>query len=93
MAACVLPRKVKADPDILFAEMEGEAILLCIKTDQYHGLDAVGTRMWNLLIDGSDTGSVVAQLLEEYDVDESTLRADLAAFIHKLAEAQLIILE
>ena len=59
-------------------------------TDRYYHLDDVGTRMWQLLAESGETESVVSQLLAEYDIEEETLRQDLAALITKLSDAGLI---
>ena len=85
-----LPAQVAIPPDVLFQELEGEAVLLNLETEHYYGLDDVGTRMWQLLAEHGDVATVVEQLIEFYDVDEANLRHDLAHLIAELAEEGLI---
>jgi hypothetical protein len=76
--------------DVLIQETGGEAVLLHLATEQYHGLDSVGTRMWELLRDSANLQTAYKTLLDEYDVEASQLKIDLMAFIHELAEYKLI---
>ena len=88
-----LPKAVSFSPDVLFRELDDEGVLLDLETEQYYTLDDIGVRMWQLLHENKDMEVVVATLLEEYDVDEATLRQDLAELIARLSEAGLIIEE
>ncbi len=85
-----LPARVVITPDVMAQEVGGETVLLVLATGHYYGLDEVGTRMWQLLGEQEDTATVVARLLEEYEVDEATLQQDLARLIIQLAEAGLL---
>jgi hypothetical protein len=64
--------------------------LLNLETERYYSLDDVATRMWQLLAEHGDVGTVVEQLLAEYDADKATLHRDLANLIAELAEEGLI---
>lgn len=77
-------------PDVLFQDLDGEAVLLNLATEKYFSLDDVGTRMWQLMGKYGDIERTLAQLIAEYDVDPQTLRQDLNALIGKLVEAGLI---
>ena len=85
-----LPTRVEVSPEVLFQELPGEAVLLNLTSERYYGLDDVGMRMWALLSQDGDVAAACAQLLEEYDVGEDQLQADLAALIGRLAEAGLL---
>lgn len=85
-----LPRSVTIPPDVLSRELEGEGVLLNLETEQYYILDDVGMRMWQVLAEHSNTEAVIAQLLDEYDVEETALRHDLAKLIAQLSESGLV---
>jgi hypothetical protein len=40
---------VRINDDVVFRELEGEAVLLNLETGVYFGLNEVGTRIWSLL--------------------------------------------
>jgi len=75
---------------IVFAELGDEAVLLNTETGVYFGLDAVGTRIWKLLVEGASEEQIYASLLDDYDVAPDSLREDLAAFMHQLEQRGLI---
>jgi hypothetical protein len=90
-----LPTRVAASTKVLFQELNGECVLLNLDNDRYYGLDDVGTKMWQLLVEHGDVAVVVDRLLAEYggEVDEQTLRNDLGELIAKLAAAGLLTVE
>lgn len=81
---------VRMSPDVFFQEVEGESVLLNVKTGVYYGLDEVGTRMWSLLAEHGEVEDVCRALLEEYDVTEDRLRGDLLGLIQQLREKGLV---
>ena len=79
-------------PEVLFQEIGGEAVLLDLASERYFGLDAVGTRIWQLLQDQGSLRVVYDRMLDEYDVEPSRLEEDLLNHVGELAEAGLVIL-
>ena len=77
-------------PDVLFQELEGETVLLNLRDESYYGLDDVGTRVWQLLGEHGDIERIVLTMLGEYDVEEATLRRDVAQLISALLDAGLV---
>jgi hypothetical protein len=72
-------------PDhVLARELEGECVLLNLQTEQYFGLDSVGTAMWTALTATPSIAAAREQLLSRFDVDEQRLRDDVDAFIDRL---------
>ncbi len=67
-----------------------EPVLLNVNDNHYYGLDDVATRMWQLLIEHGTETSVIRQMLEEYEVDEATLRQDFAALVAEMERRGLI---
>jgi hypothetical protein len=81
-----LPRHVTLSSGLLYQELTDGAVLLDLASEQYIGLDPVGARIWQLAAANGDVEHVIAQMLEEFDVDETTLRHDIALFIRKLCD-------
>ena len=79
--------------EVLSQEVSGETVLLDLQSESYFGLDAVGTRIWQLLQENNRLQQVFDTMLEEYDVDEKELEKDLNELLDKLLEEKLITIE
>lgn len=67
-----------------------ETVILHLGNGTYFGLDSVGARLWDAIKAGLPPVSVCDNLLEEYEVDQATLQADLRALLAELADNDLI---
>lgn len=88
-----LPQRVRTAPDVLYQELDGEAVLLNLANEQYYGLDSVGTRMWTLLNTAPSIAAAMDTLLDEYEVEPAQLQTDLHRLINELAAQGLIQVE
>ena len=75
---------------VLVRVLEGEAVLLNLKSSSYFGLDDVGTRIWEVLVAGPSIQAAYETLLAEFEVEPEQLRADLHVFIGKLVNEGLV---
>lgn len=78
---------------VLAAPMDDELILLSIEQNRYFGSGEVGRRIWELLEQQISVGNLLAQLIEEYDVDPDVCARDVSAFLAQLVEARLVLIE
>lgn len=90
MTAISPSSKITFSDQILFREMQGEAVLLNIETGIYFGLDETGTATWNIMQKEKQIGKIADYLLKHYDVDPKTCREDLLKFITNLEKNGLI---
>lgn len=82
-------RLVHSD-DVLYQEVGGEAVLLDLASEQYFGLDPVGTRIWELLDGERQLTEIHEVLCNEFDAETAQIRTDLLALAHSLMEAGLV---
>ncbi len=85
-----LDTRISIPQDTLFRDLDGEAVVLNLKTGKYYGLDEVGTRMWALLAEHGQVGRAYRALLDEYDVAAEQLQRDLLNLVDKLASESLL---
>jgi hypothetical protein len=78
-----------ASPDALFKPLDGEGVLLDLANGIYFGLDATGTRLWQLLQEHRSLRRAYDAMLAEYEVPPDRLREDLLAFVGDLARRSL----
>ena len=83
-------QKIVASPEALVSVIAGESVILNTKTEQYYELDEVGTGMWTKLTASDSIQAAYEALLNEYEVDEESLRKDLVNLIEKLQTQGLI---
>jgi hypothetical protein len=83
-------QKLAPTPDTLINVIEGESVLLNLKSESYFGLDQVGTRMWALLTTSDSVQAAYEKLLDEYDVSADELRQDMRDLIEKLIAHGLV---
>jgi len=82
--------RIKQSEEILFQDIEDELIILNINDENYLGLDQVGTRIWNVLLNCITTKDAYDQLLQEYEVEPTTLKKELNNFINELLKNNLV---
>ena len=85
-----LASRVTVPPSVLVSNVGEESALLNLDSERYFGLDAIGTRMWEVLIINGGVEAAYEVLLGEFDVDAEQLRRDLFGLVEKLKEHGLI---
>ena len=81
--------------DLISREIAGERFLVPVGRTVYDAnglfiLTEVGGFIWDLLPSVNSPEQIVARILEEYDVDEATARADVDAFLNKLRDMDIL---
>ena len=81
---------VVASPNLSFANLGGEAVVLHVETGRYYGLNEIGGFILEQSKSPIQVGQLVDQLLKEYDVERSRLLGDLSGFLEHLSAHQLV---
>ncbi len=85
-----LKDRVRVSEDVVFREIDGEAVLLELKTGIYFGLNPVGTRIWSLLTENDSLQRVFETMQAEYEVSAEQLEQDLLNLVGTLLAKGLI---
>ena len=88
-----LPPPLALSPDVISQEVSGETVLLDLESENYFGLDEVGTRIWQLIKETNELQSIFDTLLEEYNVSEQRLQLDLTTLLTEIEDLGLVKLE
>jgi hypothetical protein len=75
---------------VLSRKAAGETVLLNLRTEEYFGLGEVGTRIWDLLVEGESHREIVDALSEEYGVEPEVIDSDLGRLVSQLTESDLL---
>ena len=85
-----LNQTVVLSPEVISQEVSGETVLLDLDSENYFGLDEVGTRIWQLLQETGQLQAVYDTLLAEYAVAPEQLLQDLEKLLSEIQAAGLI---
>ena len=81
---------VVAAPDQVSSELAGEVVILNLKAGAYHGLDATGARVWQLVQQPRRVAEIRDVLLAEYDVQADRCERDLLELLAELSTNGLL---
>jgi Coenzyme PQQ synthesis protein D (PqqD) len=93
MSSVSFSSRAQIAPEVMIQEVGGEAVLLDLKTERYLGLNEVGTRMWQVLLESDSIQAAYDTLLAEYDTTPQQLEEDLRELLDRLLENALIVTE
>ena len=80
----ILEMLVKPSDQAVESRVGDETVLLHLENGTYYGLDAVGTRIWELIKDGVSPVTICAALAEEYRVPIASIETDTRRFLSDL---------
>ncbi|BAU05806.1 thymidylate synthase [Fischerella major NIES-592] len=81
---------VVASVEQISSDLGGEAVILNLKSGVYHGLNEVGTLIWNLIQTPKTVKDIKAAILAEYEVEAERCDRDLLKLLEDLLAAELI---
>jgi len=78
--------------DAVFQNLAGEdgAVLLHLGSGQYHTLNPVGARIWELLETPMSEAELTQRIVAEFDADNTAVAQDVKTFLGELLERQLV---
>jgi hypothetical protein len=79
-------------PTTAWRVIEGEAVILSMDSKVLRGLNAVGSRIWELIDGRRDVEQIVDVVVGEFSVAPERARADVEAFLRVLADRGLVTL-
>lgn len=75
---------------VVFRDLSGETILLNLDSGVYYGLDAVGTRVWQLLADELPLTTVCSMMQKEYAAEPAVIERDVLKLVGELCDKRLL---
>lgn len=81
--------------ELLKREIAGDSFLIPVGKSVYDSngmfvLTELGAFIWDLLPQADSASDILEKVLAEYEVDEATARADIAEFLQKLQNLQIL---
>lgn len=85
-----LAQQLSISPDAISQEVSGETVVLDLKSENYLGLDELGTRIWQLAESTGTLQEIYDRMLAEYEVDEDQLEEDMGKLFEQLVDMGLV---
>ncbi len=82
--------RVTISKDLVYQELDGEMVILDLKSGQYFGIDLIGSCIWQMLEQNIHPADIVERLLQEYEVETDLCRQQVVTFLRELEQNTLI---
>lgn len=76
---------------ILARQVGDEVIILDLESGAYFGLDQVGARVWQLVVEGQSPDAICNVLIAEFDAPRSQVTSDCKRLFVELLEKRLLV--
>ncbi len=81
---------LRLSPDVSFAELHGEAVVLHLRDGKYFSANGTGTGLLRLLRTGATRASLVERLATEYRLAPERAAADVDRWLAELSRHGLV---
>jgi len=85
-----LSDKITIPAPVMARQVGEETVILDLTSGTYFGLDPVGARIWQLMVEGKTLAEVCEAMLAEYEVTAEKIELDVLALTQELSAKQLI---
>jgi len=82
--------RLNAHPDVESRSLDGEVVLLNVRTGAYFGLNSVASHIWQLFSDGCTLDGVVDGVCARFEVERERADSDVRALTSRLLELDLL---
>ena len=76
---------LRPSPDVVSQELEGEIVLVHLRTNRIYSLNRTGARVWELLGEGQGRAEMLAQLEREFEVAREELEREVDSLFTQLS--------
>lgn len=82
--------RLRISSEVLVSYLDNEAVILDLKSENYYGLDEVGTDMLRALTESGSVEAACTRILDMYDVERETLEREIGEFVGRMLELGLM---
>ncbi|MCB4792840.1 MAG: PqqD family protein [Elusimicrobia bacterium] len=85
-----LKSKIAFSENIVWREVDKEAVILNLYNNKYYTLNKMGTDIWKMFRDQNTVKDILDKIAEEYDVNIDGVAKDVEKIIKELCREELI---
>lgn len=89
----ITPEKIiQRDPDLVFAYMGDEVVMMTEDQSDYLGLNAVASQIWELIEEPIAVQQLCDKLMERFEVDSEQCFQDVSVFLEDMRARKLVVI-
>ena len=81
----------KVAPDIVWRLLDDNAVVVSPREGEVRVFNAVGTAIWQLLVENEGLEKIEEYLSSNYDVTQERVHSDLLAFLEELTDRGILV--
>lgn len=78
-------------PDVLHETIEGEVVLVNMKSGAYYSIDKVGATIWELLASGCSSVQIAEALAQRFEGDRDEIASSVGRLLKRFEEEELVV--
>ena len=83
--------KYHRNKEIIDGELDNKQIMMHLDNGMYYGLNTIGKRIWDLVEKPLSFDDIIKVLLSEFEVSEEQCTREVAVFLEKALEMEIIL--
>lgn len=89
--ALSLDDKIQRSETILASDLKNEVVMMDIEEGSYYGMEAPGSRIWELLATPQSVAELCQILGAEYDIGTEQCQIEVLAFLEELLTRKIVV--
>lgn len=85
-----LSDRLEVPVEVMARQVGEETVILHLESGTYYGLNPVGARVWQLILEGKSLGEVCGVMLEEFEVEREQIEKDVLDLVCELQAKNLV---
>lgn len=82
--------RLERNPGLVWADVDGETVMMSVERGEYFGLGGVGSRVWELLATPATVAEICETIVAEFRIDPDACLTDLIGFLTELSAVDLV---
>lgn len=91
MTGIGLKDKIRINPVVLATDVDDEVVMMDAERGAYYGLNAIGSDIWNRLIEPMVVADLCRDLAQAYDAPTEQIEEETLELVRLLAEKNLVL--
>jgi hypothetical protein len=75
---------IRRSEELVASDLEGETVMMSVRSGMYYGLDSIGSRLWQLIEQPRSVSELCDILLQEYAVERAQCERDVIALLNEM---------